>query len=74
MTTMLEDIIKNKKKPVPSDELIELRGDTENDKPYWADNYTPDEWSLKRSFEKMCSEEDTYAGVIGLGDLSDYEI
>ena len=72
MTVMLDDI-KNKKKAVPSEELIALRGDIENDKPYWADTYTAAEWQSRKAFELRGTEEETYSGQIGLGDLSDFD-
>lgn len=74
MTIMLQDIINNKTKAEPSEELLELRGDIENDKPYWADSYTAEEWDARKAFERRCSEEDTYSGVIGFGDLSDFDV
>lgn len=73
MTIMLADI-QNKPKAEPSQELLELRGDLSKDKPYWADQYTPEEWQARKWFEKKSSDEDTYSGCIGLGDLSEFDV
>ena len=54
MTIMLADI-KNKVKAEPSEELIALRGDVKNDKPYWAESYTAEEWVSRKFFEKNCN-------------------
>jgi len=73
MTIMLEDI-KNKVKAEPSEELIALRGDVENDKPYWAESYTAEEWVSRKFFEKKCSEEDTYSGSMDFGDFTEFDV
>lgn len=74
MNKTLDEIVENKPKAVPSDELIALRGDTSKDKPYWSDSYTAEEWQARKWFEKKGSDEDTYSGCIGLGDLSEFEV
>ena len=62
------------KKPVAimSDEHKALRGDVENDKPYWADSHTAEEWRGRNWFERKGSEADTYCAYVS--DLSELEV
>ena len=64
MGLTMQQIKDRKPKPVMSDEHKELRGDVENDKPYWSDSYTGEEWRTKTWFEKKGSEADTYGAYV----------
>lgn len=65
--------IKDRKpKAVMSEEHRELRGDVENDEPFWAGSYTAEEWRARNIFEKKGSPEDTYGAYIS--DLTEIEI
>jgi len=69
--SVLENI-KNKKKAKPSEELIALRGNVEEDKPYWEDyGYTAEEWKVRKYFESHLFEDE---GVIGMEGLSEFEV
>ena len=64
MGLTLEQIKARKPKPVMSEEHKALRGDIENDKPYWADSYTGEEWRVRSWFERKGSDADTYNAYV----------
>lgn len=64
MALTMEEIKKRKPKAVISEEHEALRGDIENDKPYWAESYTGEEWRTKTWFEKKGSEAETYGAYV----------
>lgn len=74
MSKTMDEIIASRPKAVMSEEHKALRGDTTNDKPYWADHYTAEEWRGRNWFEKRGSEDDTYSAYVSKLDLSDLEI
>ena len=63
--------ISKKPKAEPSEELIALRGDVANDKPYWSDSYTGEEWKVKKYFDSHLFDDE---GVIGMEGLGDFEV
>ncbi|QXN60209.1 hypothetical protein KUA24_142 [Vibrio phage HNL01] len=47
------------------------------DRPFYLDNYTAEEWQLRRYFERLYSEADQYEGyeIHGFGgDYSGYDV
>ncbi len=62
-----------KPKPVMSDEHKALRGDVENDLPYWVgSDYNATEWNLRKKFEAKGTKEETYGAYVS--DLTELEV
>jgi hypothetical protein len=74
MAKMMSDIRASKPKAEMTEEHKALRGDVENDKPLWADHYSPAEYKEKRWFERRGSEQETYSAFVHGGDLNELEI
>lgn len=72
MAKTMAEIRANKPKAIMSDEHKELRGDVENDKPYWCEQHTPEEWVHRKWFETRYSEDEAYSAYVS--DLSELEI
>jgi hypothetical protein len=68
----MEEIRANKPVATLSKEHKELRGDVENDKPYWAEVHSAVEWRQRKEFELKCSPEDTYSAYVS--DFSEFNV
>ena len=71
MTIMLKDI--QLKREREAEELREQYGDIRA-KSYVSDDYTAEEWQIKKDFEMRGTDAETYSGCIGMGDLSGFSV
>lgn len=71
MTIMMSDILA--KKDLQEEENKLKYGDTKATT-FKPEEYTAQEWQLRKAFESHGTEDSTYAGTIGMGDLSGFDV